>query len=129
MKGSVLTLYEKTAEEFADRVRRAFGDAVHSIVLYGSVAKKTAGSHSDIDILVLTEDGEALLDRLVDISESLDFENNYDTFLVVTSFTPERLMELSVGRFPIADHVLREGIVLYDDGTFERIRENALAVG
>lgn len=126
---SLLTLYQKTAQEFAGRVRQRFGDAVHSIVLYGSVAKKTASEDSDIDILVLTEDGESLRGELADISECLDFENNYVTFLIATCFTPERLRELARGGFPIGHHILTEGVVLYDDGTFERIRKNALTVG
>lgn len=126
---SLLALYRKTAEEFAARVRQQCGDAVDSVVLYGSVARKTAGKNSDIDVLVLADNSEALRDQLVDISESLDFENNYVTFLIATCFTPKRLEELARGRFPIADHILTEGVVLYDNGTFERIRKNALTVG
>jgi predicted nucleotidyltransferase len=100
------------------------GEAVHSVVLYGSVATRTAGEDSDIDVLVLSENGEAIRNELVDISETLDFENNYDTFVIATCFTPERLNELIRGEFPVARHILTEGVVLYDDGTFERIRKD-----
>jgi predicted nucleotidyltransferase len=128
-KKSLLALYWRTANAFAGRARQQLGDAVHSVVLYGSVARDTAEEDSDIDVLVLSDNGEAVRHELVDISESLDFENNYDTFLVATCFTPERLRELARGEFPIARHILREGVVLYDDGTFERIRKDAVAVG
>ena len=128
-KKSLLALYWRTANAFAERARQQLGEAVHSVVLYGSVASKTAEEDSDIDVLVLSGNGEAVRDELVDISESLDFDNNYDTFVIATCLTPERLRELARGEFPIARHILREGVVLYDDGTFERIRKDAVAVG
>jgi len=128
-KKLLLALYWRTANAFAERARRQLGEAVHSVVLYGSVARKTAEQDSDIDVLVLSENGEAVRNELVDISESLDFENNYDTFVIATCFTPERLRELARGEFPIARHILGEGVVLFDDGTFERIRKDAVAVG
>ena len=126
---SLLALYWKTANAFAERARQQLGEAVHAVVLYGSVARRTAEEDSDIDVLVLSENGEAVRDELVDISESLDFDNNYDTFVIATCLTPERLRELARGEFPIARHILGEGVVLYDDGTFERVRKGAVAVG
>ena len=126
---SLMALYWKTANAFAEQAREQLGEAVHAVVLYGSVAQRTAEENSDIDVLVLTENGEAVRGELVDISESIDFDNNYDTFVIATCLTPERLRELARGEFPIARHILREGVVLYDDGTFERIRKDAVAVG
>lgn len=126
---SMLTLYQKSAQEFAGRVRQRLGEGVHSVVLYGSVARGTADQGSDIDVLVLSDNGEDLREELADVSEGLDFENEFATFVIATCFTPDRLKELATGGFPIAQHVLTEGVVLYDDGTFERLRKNALAVG
>ena len=122
-------LYEETARKFSEQLRDHFPADVHSVVLYGSVARKSAGKDSDIDVLVLTADGRPARDELVEISESLDFENGFRTFLIATAFTPERLKELARGDFPIADAILREGVVLYDDGTFERIRKDAAGAG
>ena len=77
---SLLALYWRAANVFAERARRQLGEAVH-------------------------------------------------TSLIATCLTPERLLEMARGEFPIAGHILREGVVLYDDGTFERIRKDAVAVG
>jgi len=123
------TLYEETAREFARRVRERFPREVHSIVLYGSVARGTATEDSDVDVLVLTSNARPARYELVEVSESLDFENNYHTFLITTAFAPERLEELVRGGFPIAEAILTEGVVLYDDGTFERIRKDAVGAG
>ncbi len=128
-RSSLQALYEETARKLAERLRERFPGSVHAVVLYGSVARKTAGKDSDIDVLVLTSNGRPARDELVEVSESLDFENSYHTFLIATAFTPQRLQQLASGGFPIAETLFREGIVLYDDGTFERIRKNAVGAG
>jgi len=126
---SLQALYEETARQFAKRLRERFPGSVHAVVLYGSVARKAAGKDSDIDVMVLTSNGRPARDELVEVSESLDFENNYHTFLIATPFTCHMLQQLASGGFPIAEAIFREGIVLYDDGTFERIRQNAVGAG
>lgn len=123
------TLYEHAAREFARRLTERFGSSVHSVVLYGSVARGAAGEDSDIDVLVLRGNGTPDRDEMIDISESIDFDNKYRTFLVATGMTVERLEELARGGFPIARAILTEGLALYDDGTFERIRKNSAGAG
>jgi hypothetical protein len=124
---SLQHLYEDAAQKFAERIQESFGDAIHAVVLYGSVARKDAERNSDIDVMVLTDNGRPTRDDLVDISEAIDFENTYRTFVIATSFTPLRLRELARGGFPIASSILSEGVALYDDGTFERIRKTIAA--
>jgi hypothetical protein len=128
-KSAVVPLYEKTAREFAQRAHEALREEVLAVVLYGSVARHTATEESDIDLLVLARGDGAVRERLVAIGEALDYENSFDTFLVPTQLSPEKLRELATGGFPIAGHVLREGVPLYDDGSFKRLREEALAGG
>ncbi|MDO8614227.1 MAG: nucleotidyltransferase domain-containing protein [Dehalococcoidia bacterium] len=122
-------LYEGAAREFAQRVLQRFPDVVHAVVLYGSVARGTATENSDVDVLVLRVNGTPSRDDMVDISESIDFENEFRTFVIATAMTPERLQRLIAGGFPIANAVLREGEVLHDDGTFEGIRKAAVGNG
>ncbi len=122
-------LYEGAAREFARRVLRRFPDVVHSVVLYGSVARGTATEDSDVDVLVLRADATPSRDDMVDISESIDFENGFRTFVIATAMTPESLQRLIAGGFPIAKAVLREGEVLHDDGTFDGIRKVAIGNG
>ncbi len=102
---------------------------VARLALFGSVVRGEAGPGSDIDVLVLRQNGQPTRDELAEISESIDFENGFKTFLIATALTRERLEALREGRFPIAEAILNEGMVLYDDGTFERIRANASGVG
>jgi predicted nucleotidyltransferase len=122
-------LYERAAREFSRRLLERFGKSVHAVVLYGSVARGAADEDSDIDVLVLSSDGAPDRDQMIEISESIDFENGYRTFLIATGMTPGKLTDLSRGGFPIAQAIFTEGVALYDDGTFERIRENSVGEG
>ena len=122
-------LFERTARRFAEELRDRFPEAIRAIILYGSVARGMAHANSDIDVLVLRQNGQPTRDELAEISESIDFENGFKTFLIATALTRERLEALREGRFPIAEAILNEGMVLYDDGTFERIRASSSGVG
>lgn len=53
------TPLEETAEKYAEKIyaESDLKDQIRSIVLFGSVARGTAGPNSDIDILILTEEG------------------------------------------------------------------------
>jgi predicted nucleotidyltransferase len=128
-KASLNELYRATVREFAKRLTERYGGDVRSIVLYGSVARGQATEASDIDVLVLRNDTSPDRDQMIEISEAIDFENGYKTFVLATSMTALKLQELLRGEFPIARHVLAEGVVLYDDGTFEGIRREAPTAG
>ena len=58
MREKLNVTYRSVAEEFARRVVSALGGEVHSIVLYGSVARGEAKRHSDIDLLVVSKEKE-----------------------------------------------------------------------
>jgi len=116
-------LYGRVAREFARRATERFGAAIHAVVLYGSVARHSAGADSDIDLLVLVEREDGLRDVMHDVSYALDEENDYATSLSPLVMNVERLERLRQGAYPIASEIIRQGEVIYDDGTFIRWRE------
>ncbi len=120
---SVQALREDTAHKFAQLVRQRLPDSIHSIVLYGSVARGSAGADSDIDVLVLADDPRAAADPLSDMREELYEENDYRGYVSSLTMTPQHLEELRRGGFPIAGHIIEDGIALFDDGTFAQWRE------
>ncbi len=96
---------------------------IHSLVLFGSVARGEARPDSDVDILVLTEAPLAVRQRIDEISYDIDLKNTVFTQLVVLTtknFEAEARM-----RSYFSSDIFRDGIVLHDDGTYQRIREQA----
>lgn len=119
--------YKKAAEEFSERVMKKLGGRLNSIILYGSVASGNATKDSDIDVLIIVKGKEKRkIERdVLDISYEVDFENNFETFIVPIYMTPKEIgREIKSGSYFMKD-LLTQGAVLYDNGTFRRIREGA----
>lgn len=68
--------HERAAEEFARRIRSAFGDFIHEILLYGSTARGEAGDRSDVDVMVVltgTANGQQR-DELIEVAFDICLE-------------------------------------------------------
>jgi DNA-binding transcriptional ArsR family regulator len=65
--------HEQAFQAFADRLTDACGEAIHEIILYGSVARGEAREHSDVDVLIIIED-ESERDVVHDESVSIAFD-------------------------------------------------------
>ena len=96
---------------------------IHSLVLFGSVARGEARPDSDVDLLLLTEAPLDVRHRIDEISYDLDLANTVFTqlvFLTTENFEAEARM-----RSYFSSDIFRDGIVLHDDGTYKRIRQQA----
>jgi len=112
--------YEKIITHLRERLVKELGDNIDSIVLYGSVARNEAHKDSDIDILIVTRnDDRKLYDRISKIRTQIDLDNNTLTALVQMSRT-ELEQHVKLGS-PFIENVLKEGVILYDSGFFEKI--------
>ena len=72
---------------------------IHSLVLFGSVARAEARSDSDVDVLVLTEAPLDVRHRIDEISYDLDLENTVFTqlvFLTTENFEAEAVSDSSL---------------------------------
>jgi predicted nucleotidyltransferase len=117
--------YKKAVKEFSERVLKKLGKRLDSIILYGSLAAGNATKDSDIDVLIIVKEREkrAVESDVLDISYQVDYENRFETFIVPVFMTPKEVeKEIRSGSYFIKD-VLEQGVVLYDDGTIRRIRE------
>jgi len=124
----MLAAYMRTVEQLKDRLVSELGDSIESIVLYGSVAKKKAHENSDIDILLVTRDAsKSLYDRISKIRTKIDLDNNTLTALILMSSEElERFVKLGS---PFMKSVAEEGVILYDGGTFKKLRESLAGKG
>jgi predicted nucleotidyltransferase len=120
---SITIAYEKIVAHLTERLVEDLGDKIESIVLYGSVARNEAHEDSDIDILIVTRDDDRkLYDRISKIRTRIDLDNNTLTVLVQMSRN-ELEQHMKLGS-PFMESVVKEGVILYDSGFFEKIRES-----
>lgn len=117
MKQGVNNRYRSAAAEFAERVSSLLGDQVHSNILYGSVARGRAKRDSDIDVLVI-DTSPVARDKVFDIAYELGEATDFEIFITVVYFTREDLYRIYSLGSPFIANVVRDGIILHDDGTF-----------
>lgn len=115
----------KALMDFRDRVVKELGNRINAIILYGSVARGEAGEESDIDVLIVGRDKE-VRSKVSEISYEIDYENSFETFITPVYYTKEEIEHRIRVRSPFILEVLKDGVVLYDDGTFKGIREKVL---
>ncbi|MBI4320416.1 MAG: nucleotidyltransferase domain-containing protein [Chloroflexi bacterium] len=129
MRQSLNVVYRLAAEEFTRRVLSSLRDQIEAIVLYGSTARGEAKRFSDIDILVISPDPPAVKDQISEIRSDLTYERNFSFLISLIHLSPEEFGEQMRQGSPLIDDVIAQGVILYDRGTFSRIREEATAVG
>ena len=121
---SEVQTYEKTIDYIKSKVVAKLGERINSIILYGSAAK---GEYhlweSDIDILVIvSNEDKGLQSAISQIIGDVDLENATCTSLIYLSEANfKRYLEWGS---PFLESVIEEGVVLYDDGTFEQVRRS-----
>lgn len=119
----LLDRHRRTAERFAERIVRDFAPDVHAVILYGSVARGTPRQDSDVDLLVLSEDPAQLHPPVSHLEFEVNLSNGYRNLLSCHHSTvPHFKWLLEIGS-PFAEDVRDQGIVLYDDGSYERVRQ------
>lgn len=122
--------YREIAAETATRLLAAFPDAIQAIVLYGSVARGDANERSDIDLLVITP-AEYETQNLIDnIAYDVSWERD-NIALVQLMMMPEVGFETEAitYRSYFASDIMEQGVVLHDDGAYQRICDKANGVG
>ena len=117
--------YEEVLTAFKDRVVKELGERIKSIVVYGSVARGEVREASDADVLIVGKDKLVRM-KVSEIGYDVDYENDFETFITLIYFTRDELEHRVRVGSPFIFEVLRDGVVLYDDETFKRIREKVL---
>jgi len=90
------------------------------VVLFGSVVRGDFGVGSDIDILIVSED----LPKNFNERLRLLFNLNPSTApLEPVGYTPKEFTDLLKRRHPTALYAMDEGIPLYDDGSYIKMKK------
>jgi len=93
------TKYLTDIKKFRDAlIHSDIGHQITKMVWFGSTLKKISRKESDVDILVITKDGEAIQDRIADIL--LDFQMNTRCPVEIVTSSIDEL-------YPLTDHFLK----------------------
>ena len=128
MRENLNYIYREAAKKFADKIASALGDQIDSIVLYGSVARGEATEDSDIDILIISPDVERVRSKISQMRGDFAYEHNYDFFISLIDYTREEFCRIKAFGSPFIEEVTRDGVILYDNGIFSRVREEGARV-
>ena len=115
----------KIAQKFAQELKNELGDFLLSTILFGSSARKQTTVHSDIDVLIITDDtrfqlSEALIEGYRLIVEKLIVR--ISPKFHVTSMTFTSFWEYAKAGDPVVVNILRDGVALIDTGFFEPLQ-------
>lgn len=91
--------YSGDIRKFRDALLNSdIGSQIAKIIWFGSTLKKTGQEDSDVDILIITSDGEMVQDRIADVL--LDFQMTSKSALEIVTFHIDEL-------FPVTDYFLK----------------------
>jgi predicted nucleotidyltransferase len=98
---------QKALDEFVKRASEAYGDRIHGITLFGSVARGTERPDSDIDLLVVVDEEDFRLRReLIGMAFDMLLETGEDISVKVLS---QKDFEARKG-FSFLRNVISEGV-------------------
>jgi predicted nucleotidyltransferase len=105
---------KKMLSELSELMCLTYGNILKAVILYGSVAKGTQTSESDIDIIVLVDGDQTVLrkyeDKLCDVSTDISLK-----YLKVFSIIDISYQEYHdwMNTSPFYKSISQEGVVLY----------------
>ncbi len=100
--------------ELTEMLQRTYCEKLKAVILYGSVARGTATSESDVDIMLLIDGTDQELrtfeEKLSDIST--DISMKYMKVLSIIDVSYQEYMQW-INISPFYQNVSKEGVVLY----------------
>jgi len=107
---------EQGIGEMVETARRAFGDRLRRVVLYGSYARGDDDAESDVDLLIVADGVSAhARDQLVHAMSELCIR--VGRLIVPSMLDTARWQWLVEQEAPIALNIMREGRVLWPAGS------------
>ena len=109
-------------ERLLDRMR----DEVHSVILFGSVARGEANDRSDIDMYIISKDSSDTRRRMEAIC--VEVQDEFENVAPIHRLFTDKMMfhlEATSCRCDRTMNIINQGIVLHDDGAYRDILREA----
>ena len=104
--------------DFVSKLKEEY--LLHSVILYGSHARKQARKGSDIDIIVIANFKSSFLDRIGELIRI----SHYIPELEPLGYTIEEFTSMyRKGNVTVLD-CLEEGVILFDNGIVEQLKSD-----
>jgi predicted nucleotidyltransferase/uncharacterized protein (UPF0332 family) len=110
------------AGKFATELHKELGRFMVSAILFGSSARREQSIHSDIDVLVISDDTSITITEPLTEAYKIMVENfiaKTSPKLHITSMTLTSFWEYVKNGDPVIVNILRDGVALIDYGLFE----------
>ena len=116
----------KIADTLVERLLDRMCEEVHTVILFGSVARGEANDQSDIDLYIISRDSSDTRQRMEAICAEV--QDEFDNVAPIHRLFTDKLMfytEASICRCDRTMNIINQGVVLHDDGSYKRILEQA----
>ena len=117
-------LSEKISKKIVSELKDKFHNDLCSVILFGSYAKGKSQEYSDIDILIILKRSFAdWMER-----RDLEIELRKKLYHTIGQVSPKTAsfeeLEASLENLnPLILNIIQSGIALYDDGTYDKLKE------
>lgn len=119
--GKTAARYRAAAEEFAQRAVGTLGEKIRAIVFYGPAVQGKNPGDDGVRLLVVTDDSSlATRDQLYSCVTAVEMSYEFGLALRLQLTTPQDFLHaVRAGKSDIIG-ILKEGIILHNDGTIAR---------
>jgi len=104
-----INMKQQAINEFADQVRKKYGEKIEKIILYGSTARLEDNADSDIDILVLSDRQYDFLQRELSFL-AFDISMKYGVEISVQNYDHSHYEKFS--NYSFFQNVDRDGVLI-----------------
>ena len=114
----------KIADTLVERLLNRMRDEVHSVILFGSVARGEANDQSDIDLYIISKDSSETRRRMEAVC--VEVQSEFDDIAPIHRLFTDKMMfhlEATGCRCDRTMNIINQGIVLHDDGAYMGVIE------
>jgi predicted nucleotidyltransferase len=119
----LLKLERRFLDQVSHDLKKKMGRTVQSMIVFGSVARKSETTHSDLDVCFVVHNGrerETVLEGINDLSQTI--RRRFGTSLSPFVITVSEFRRRAKLKKPPVDNILKDGVVIAGKSVRELLR-------